>query len=524
MSLPGIQSEQIQRLRGSANAITSQLAPLLRDHTTVTVERAVLRLLGLDGVDHDQIPLPNVVVNHLRELVRDGSARYVIRAMLSTRSTISQVAGMVAARELDLHNLPDVPEQEILQFGRELAEESMARIRKRVDERNQLMSRLPVREQPWKYVIVATGNIHEDVIQAKAAVRRGADIIAVIRTTGQSLLDYVPFGPTTEGFGGTYATQANFAIMRRALDEVAEETGHYVRLVNYASGLCMPEIVVMGAFERLDMMLNDSMYGILFRDINPLRTFVDQFFSRLVDASARIIINTGEDNYLTTADAVEAAHTVLASDLINESFGLRAGLTPDLLGLGHAFEINPDMENSFLLELSSALLVREIFPESPLKYMPPTKHMSGDIFKGYMMNALFNLAGIWSNQGIQLLGMLTEAMHTPYLHDRYLALRNADYIMNAARNIGEQMDFRPDSLVVRRAHQVLDQTETFLKSVEETGLLEAIASGWFADIRRPRDRGKGLSGVLEKSDRYMNPFKDILASSLGLEKELDAWI
>jgi hypothetical protein len=33
--------------------------------------------------------------------------------------------------------------------------------------------------------------------------------------------------------------------------------------------------------ERLDMMLNDSMYGILFRDINPMqRTFVDQRFSR----------------------------------------------------------------------------------------------------------------------------------------------------------------------------------------------------------------------------------------------------
>ena len=40
----------------------------------------------------------------------------------------------------------------------------------------------------------------------------------------------------------------------------------------------MPEIAVMGAMERLDMMLNDAMYGILFRDINMERTFVDQHF------------------------------------------------------------------------------------------------------------------------------------------------------------------------------------------------------------------------------------------------------
>ena len=36
----------------------------------------------------------------------------------------------------------------------------------------------------------------------------------------------------------------------------------------------------MGALERLDVMLNDALYGILFRDINMQRTIVDQFFSR----------------------------------------------------------------------------------------------------------------------------------------------------------------------------------------------------------------------------------------------------
>lgn len=524
MSVLGIEPARVAKLRQDAREITLQLAPMIRTHTTVTVERAILRLLGLDGVDANQVPLPNVVVNHLQEGICDGATGPVVAAMLQTGASISEVGERIARGELDLHRLPPVPEDEIRSYGEELARDSLARIQSMVRERADFMNRFPVREQPWKYVIVATGNIYEDVTQARAAVLRGADIIAVIRTTGQSLLDYVPYGPTTEGFGGTYATQANFRIMRKALDEVAEQTGHYVRLVNYASGLCMPEIVVMGAFERLDMMLNDSMYGILFRDINPIRTFVDQFFSRMIDAVAGIIINTGEDNYLTTADAMEAAHTVLASDFINESFGLAAGLTPELLGLGHAFEINPDIEDSFLYELSQALLLREVFPDSPLKYMPPTKHMSGDIFKGYLMNAMFNLAGIWSRQGIQLLGMLTEAMHTPFLQDRFLALENASYIMNAAKHIHEQVDFRPDSLVVRRAGEVLEKTERLLEDVRRAGLLEAIASGWFADIRRPADRGKGLLGVREKSGRYFNPFKSVFARHLGLEKEIDTWM
>ena len=74
--------------------------------------------------------------------------------------------------------------------------------------------------------------------------------------------------------------------MRAALDETSKELGRYVRLTNYASGLCMPEIATLAGLERLDMMLNDSMYGILFRDINPIRTFVDQRFSRQVHARA----------------------------------------------------------------------------------------------------------------------------------------------------------------------------------------------------------------------------------------------
>ncbi len=238
----------------------------------------------------------------------------------------------------------------------------------------------------------------------------------MIRTTGQSLLDYVPpYGATTEGFGGTMATQENFRLMRAALDESGEELGRYIRLCNYCSGLCMPEIAVMGAFERLDVMLNDALYGILFRDINMQRTLIDQSFSRMVNAAAGIIINTGEDNYLTTADAYEEAHTVLASQLINEQFALKAGMPEEQMGLGHAFEMNPELKNAFLYEFAQAQMARQIFPNAPLKYMPPTKFKTGDIFKGHVQDALFNMITVISHQRIHLLGMLTEAIHTPHL-------------------------------------------------------------------------------------------------------------
>ena len=191
--------------------------------------------------------------------------------------------------ELDLSKLPAHSDSEIRAAITPVVNATVERINKNVAKRNAYLKEWGDKEGPYLYIIVATGNIYEDIIQAKAGAKQGADIIAVIRTTGQSLLDYVPYGATTEGFGGTYATQENFRLMRAALDEVGEEQHRYIRLCNYCSGLCMPEIAAMGALERLDVMLNDALYGILFRDINMQRTIVDQYFSRVINGYAGVI-------------------------------------------------------------------------------------------------------------------------------------------------------------------------------------------------------------------------------------------
>jgi beta-lysine 5,6-aminomutase alpha subunit len=69
----------------------------------------------------------------------------------------------------------------------------------------------------------------------------------VIRSTGQSLLDYVPEGATHEGFAGTYATQENFRLMRAALDESGRQGRSLHSPDQLRSGLCMPEIAALGA-------------------------------------------------------------------------------------------------------------------------------------------------------------------------------------------------------------------------------------------------------------------------------------
>lgn len=503
---------KVQRAREAAATIASDTQNQLDQYTTVTIERSIARLFGVDGVDASGVPLPNCLVDHLKEkgLLGEGVALWLARAALTTHQEPQAVAQAVADGELDLSRLEPVDAFEAQLWIQQKAQEALLKIRNNRLYRNQKLQQFGDKTGPYLYVIVATGNIYEDIIQATAAAKQGADVIAVIRTTGQSLLDYVPYGATTEGFGGTMATQENFRLMRQALDETGDQLGRYIRLCNYCSGLCMPEIAVMGALERLDVMLNDALYGILFRDINMQRTLIDQSFSRMINGAAGVIINTGEDNYLTTADAFEEAHTVLASQFINEQFALKAGMAEEQMGLGHAFEMDPELPNAFLYELAQAQMARQIFPNAPLKYMPPTKYMTGNIFRGHVQDALFNMVTVMTHQKIHLLGMMTEAIHTPFMSDRALSIENASYIARTMKDLGEDIEFKSGGIMETRAQEVLDHALSLLEGIQEAGLFRTLEEGRFANIKRPLDGGKGLAGVIPKEETYFNPFVDLL--------------
>ena len=502
---------KVDHARSSARKIAESMQEFIDRHTTVSTERTVLRLLGVDGVDDVDTPLPNVVVDQILEAggLPRGVAYWMGNAMIQTGKEPQEIAEEMAAGKLDITKLPLASAKDAEEKIMPKVMEALKVIRAQTEKRNHYLATIGEGRRPYLYVIVATGNIYEDVVQAQAAARQGADIIAVIRTTAQSLLDYVPYGPTTEGFGGTYATQENFRIMRKALDEVGEEVGRYIRLCNYSSRMCMPEIAAMGAIERLDVMLNDALYGILFRDINMQRTLVDQFMSRVIIGYCGIIFNSGEDNYLTTDDAIEAAHTVTASQFINEQFAVLANIPENQMGLGHAFEMDPNTEDGFLLELSQAIMAREIFPNARLKYMPPTKFMTGNIFRGHIQDALFNLVTVWTHQSILLTGMLTEAIHTPLMQDRYLSIENARYIFNNCRHIGDEVEFKKDGIIQKRAQEVLGKADELLAEVEKEGLFSTIEKGIFGGVKRPFDGGHGLEGVCTKGENYFNPFIEL---------------
>ncbi|MHB0996401.1 MAG: lysine 5,6-aminomutase subunit alpha TIM-barrel domain-containing protein, partial [Elusimicrobiales bacterium] len=69
-----------------------------------------------------------------------------------------------------------------------------------------------------------------------------------------------------------------------------------------------------------------------------------------------------------------------------------------------------------------------------------------------------------------------------------------------------------------RALLVLDETLATLREVMEHGLFTAIETVLFAEIKRPRDGGKGFGGVYEKSAGYYNPVEAYLKKKLKVGK------
>jgi beta-lysine 5,6-aminomutase alpha subunit len=145
--------------------------------------------------------------------------------------------------------------------------------------------------------------------------------------------------------------------------------------------------------------------------------------------------------------------------------------------------------------------------------MPPTRFKCGDIFYSHLMDAMFNLVGVVTGQTIQLLGMPTEAMHTPLLQDRWMSIKNARYIFNGARQLGDDITFKPGGMIESWAAKVLDDTLAHLKMIDSKGLFLAIEQKAFAEVSRTETGGKGHDGVFARQTGYLNPFFELLGGA-----------
>jgi len=104
----GLDQKKIEKARQLARDIALDVVNFVKNYSTVSVERTICRFFGIDGVNNEDIPLPNVVVDHLKEkgALSNGVALYLGNAILETGMTPQEIAQQIADGKLDLTKLP----------------------------------------------------------------------------------------------------------------------------------------------------------------------------------------------------------------------------------------------------------------------------------------------------------------------------------------------------------------------------------------------------------------------------------
>jgi beta-lysine 5,6-aminomutase alpha subunit len=172
-----LKAKQINRLKRLAQGIADQVQEFISKHSSVSVERTVLRLYGVDGVNKEDIPLPNRLVEILREKdrLRSGVSHDFAAAMLASGKDVQTTAELIEQGKIEFGDANGFALADIKEKEKRLAENAMATLDATRRSKQEKQKRCPLPQQPWRYIIVATGNIYEDCIQAifmKTAFRR----------------------------------------------------------------------------------------------------------------------------------------------------------------------------------------------------------------------------------------------------------------------------------------------------------------------------------------------------------------
>ncbi len=160
----------------------------------------------------------------------------------------------------------------------------------------------------------------------------------------------------------------------------------------------------------------------------------------------------------------------------------------------------PWIEDSFLLELAQAQLIRQIFARHPIKRgcPPMQKRIAkvGDIFllrnvhdaTKMLFNSLSESPPTSRSSSSEIVQV--TPIHNPMMMDRYLSLKATKYVYTACKHLGDEISFKPDGIVAKRAVQVLDEAAGSRGSEARLDLGSRVGKGAFADVKRTRTGGR----------------------------------
>lgn len=375
-------SDEVDAVRRRAAELAARLSPPARRSATIAQERAILRMVGVDGLDRAGHPLAASMAERYCSPDRDRLAKGILLpfavALLEYDLPARDLGLEVASGAIDLGleaELLDRPERlaAAKTHASRLLAAALARFDANKTAAREMRDVLGQADEPWLGVALHAAEVVPAAEETKSLVGEGADVVQVrvpaswefaearrqagLETPGLFAVEGRPARGRNARRGGRWrpalpqriegdlvpaGSQRGLAALRKAADDAAAERGCYASLMTVTSAFAAPEQAVVAAFERIDLVEADPVREIVEDNVDPERALADHAFAHWLQARAgsRVVMGPGPLSLGADvasgipSDAATRAGRALALQALGVELALSDGLAPDRLLLG----------------------------------------------------------------------------------------------------------------------------------------------------------------------------------------------
>jgi hypothetical protein len=384
-------SNQVEQVRKLAADLAAGFSRNARHSATIAQERAVLRMLGVDGLDRAGRPLAATLAERYcgsdaGRLARGVLLPFVV-AMLEYDMAPHELAldGASGAIDLGLEAaLLERPDRLAAAEKRasQLLKAALARFDANRTAAREMREVLGLPDEPWLGADLQSTEVAAAAVEARKLIGGGAGLIQIrvpaswefaearrqagLETPGifEAMPIVAPSRPAKGGRAGRggavgrgarkpapvapideavpAGSQRGLATLRRIADEAGAQRRCYATLMTVTSAFAAPEQAVVAAFERVDFVGADAIREIVEDNVDPERAIADHSFAHRLQARAgcRVVIGPGplalgaDLASGIPSDAATRAGRALALQALGVELALADGVAADRLMLG----------------------------------------------------------------------------------------------------------------------------------------------------------------------------------------------
>ncbi len=362
---------------------------------------------------------------------------------------------------------------------------------------------------------IASGRFEDDIRRMRMAAWHGADHIMVIRTLGQSHIDGLIEG-TPEGIGGIPITRKQLRATRKALDMIEDEVGRPINFHSYVSGVAGPEIAVLFAEEGVNGAHQDPQYNVLYRGINPVRSFVDAAVAKHIMAWAGMLQIDGAHNANASARiSWKVIPELLVQHAINSLYSVKSGMKKENIALS---TVPPTAVPSptMRINLPYAVAVRELFKGYKFRAQMNTRYIESDLIDATRMHMIDTFISRLTSADIQSTITPDEGRNVPWHINSIRGVETAKHALVGLDGIKNYVKL-DEKKINEKVRELKMRAILMLEDIIEVGgYFEAVEEGFFVDngyypermgdgIKRKKNGEIAAGTVVPRDKEYMAP-------------------